>query len=103
MGELLYPPVLNLGHIDGAFRIHAQVVCEIQVARSFAELAQLQVSEDELASLAAAMQNILDLAAQMQTVDTADVPPVSNPLDDVQQFRPDAVTESDQRELYQSI
>ena len=73
------------------------------IVKSIAELAQLQVSEDELASLAAAMQNILDLAAQMQTVDTTDVLPVSNPLDAVQQFRPDTVTESNQRELYQSM
>lgn len=73
------------------------------IVRSIAELAQLRVSEEELGALGSAMQNILDLAEQMQSVDTDNLLPVSNPLDAVQQFRSDAVTESDQRERYQSM
>lgn len=68
-----------------------------------AELAQLKVTDEDLGTLAAAMQNILDLADQMQSVDTSNVDPVSNPLDATQQFRDDVVTETDQRELFQSI
>lgn len=74
-----------------------------KVVRDIAALAQLQVDEGDLPVLVASMQNILDLADQMQSADTEGVTPVSNPLDAAQLLRPDAVTESDQRELFQSI
>ena len=73
------------------------------MVKSIAELAQLKVSDAELPALAAAMQNILDLAEQMQAVETDGIEPVSNPLDAVQQFREDRVSETDNRELYQSL
>jgi aspartyl-tRNA(Asn)/glutamyl-tRNA(Gln) amidotransferase subunit C len=73
------------------------------MVKSIAELAQLKVSDAELPALAAAMQNILDLAEQMQAVETDGVEPVSNPLDAVQQFREDKVSETDNSELYQSL
>ncbi len=73
------------------------------VVKNIAALAQLQVDDTELPRLAAGMQNILDLAEQMQSVNTEGVIPVSNPLDAIQMLRPDAVTETNQRELFQSI
>ncbi len=73
------------------------------VVKNIAALAQLQVDETELPRLAAGMKNILDLAEQMQSANTEGVIPVSNPLDATQQLRPDTVTETDQRELFQSI
>ncbi len=73
------------------------------VVRSIAELAQLQVDQDEIENLAAGMKNILDLAEQMQEVDTSGVDPVSNPLDATQQLRPDVVTETDRRETFLAI
>jgi aspartyl-tRNA(Asn)/glutamyl-tRNA(Gln) amidotransferase subunit C len=39
----------------------------------------------------------------MQAINTEGVEPVSNPLDASQKLRPDAVTEENQRELFQSI
>ena len=74
-----------------------------EVVKNVAELAQLEVPATELGSLRDGMQNILTLAEEMQAVDTADVAPVANPLDATQVLRADKVTETNQRELFQSV
>ena len=74
-----------------------------EVVRNIAELAQLKVDDADIKQLAEGMQNILALADQMQAINTEGVEPVSNPLDASQRLRPDAVTEGNQRELFQSI
>lgn len=74
-----------------------------EVVRNIAELAQLKVDDADIKQLAEGMQNILALAVQMQAINTEGVEPVSNPLDASQRLRPDAVTEGNQRELFQSI
>ena len=74
-----------------------------EVVRNIAELVQLTVDDADLKQLAEGMQNILALADQMQAINTEGVEPVSNPLDASQRLRPDAVTEKNQRELFQSL
>ena len=74
-----------------------------EVVRNIAELVQLQVDDADLKQLAEGMQNILEMADQMQAINTKGVEPVSNPLDASQKLRPDAVTEKNQRELFQSL
>ena len=74
-----------------------------EVVRNIAELAQLRVDDADLEQLAEGMRNILALADQMQAINTEGVEPVSNPLDASQKLRPDAVTEENQRELFQSL
>jgi aspartyl-tRNA(Asn)/glutamyl-tRNA(Gln) amidotransferase subunit C len=68
-----------------------------------AHLARLSVTEDEIASYTRDLSNILDLVAQMNDVDTSDVAPMAHPLRMGQRLRPDCISESDQRELFQSI
>ena len=68
-----------------------------------AHLARLALSEEEAAGLAVDLSRILDLVAQMNQVDTGGVDPMAHPLDMVQRLRPDKVTESDQREKFQSV
>ncbi len=68
-----------------------------------AHLARLAVSEDELDSVASDLSNILDLVGQMNAVDTAGVAPMAHPLHMLQRLREDVVTETDQRDLFQSI
>jgi aspartyl-tRNA(Asn)/glutamyl-tRNA(Gln) amidotransferase subunit C len=80
---------------------HVEVTEE--VVRNIAELAQLRVDDADLEQLAEGMRNILALADQMQAINTEGVEPVSNPLDASQKLRPDAVTEENQRELFQSL
>ena len=74
-----------------------------EVVRNIAELVQLRVDDADLEQLAEGMRNILALADQMQAINTEGVEPVSNPLDASQRLRPDAVTEENQRELFQSL
>lgn len=74
-----------------------------EVVKNIAELAQLKVEEADIRILARGMENILELAEQMQSIDTTGIEPVLNPLDATQSLRRDAVTETDQRELFQSI
>jgi aspartyl-tRNA(Asn)/glutamyl-tRNA(Gln) amidotransferase subunit C len=74
-----------------------------EVVRNIAELVQLKVDDANLKQLVEGMQNILALADQMQAFNTKGVEPVSNPLDASQKLRPDAVTEENQRELFQSL
>ncbi len=67
-----------------------------------AHLARLAVDPDDTESLSRDLSNILDLVEQMQAVDTEGVLPMAHPLEMSQRLRADEVTETDQRELYQS-
>jgi aspartyl-tRNA(Asn)/glutamyl-tRNA(Gln) amidotransferase subunit C len=68
-----------------------------------AHLARLAISEEECARYAVDLSRILDLVAQMDAVDTAGVAPMAHPLHMAQRLRPDAPTEHDRRERFQSI
>ena len=74
-----------------------------KVVKNIAELAQLEVKQQEMNRLKTGMQTILDLAKQMESVDTNGIEPIYNPLDATQKLREDEVTEKNQRDLYQSI
>ncbi|WP_421869357.1 Asp-tRNA(Asn)/Glu-tRNA(Gln) amidotransferase subunit GatC [Motiliproteus sp.] len=67
-----------------------------------AHLARLQINESDIPEYADNLNNILALVDQMQQVDTSAVEPMANPLDAVQRLRPDAVTETNQRETLQA-
>ena len=68
-----------------------------------AHLARLSVSEEEIAAYAKDLSQILDLVVQMNDLDTTGVEPMAHPLHRAQRLRPDAVAETDQRSLFQSI
>ncbi len=68
-----------------------------------AHLARLAVNEQELESVADGLSSILDLVEQMNAVDTSAVTPMAHPLHMAQRLRPDAVTEEDRREQFQSV
>ena len=71
--------------------------------QKIAHLARLAVTDEEVSAVAADLTNILDLVEQMEKVDTSGVMPMSHPLHMTQRLRADAVTESDQRDKFQSI
>ncbi len=71
--------------------------------QKIAHLARLQISATDIPEYAQNLSNILDLVDQMQTVDTANVEPLSNPLDAVQRLRADVVTENNQRDQLQTV
>ena len=68
-----------------------------------ARLARIALGSAEEAAVVGQLNRVLGLIDQMRAVDTAGIEPMSHPLDVAQRQRPDAVAESDQRELFQSI
>lgn len=74
-----------------------------QEVEKIAEMAGLELCENELIEYMADMQNILNLAAQLNEVDTSAVNPLAHPLEQSQILRPDLVTEIVDRDYLQSI
>jgi aspartyl-tRNA(Asn)/glutamyl-tRNA(Gln) amidotransferase subunit C len=68
-----------------------------------AHLARLEIGEDELDGIASDLSNILGLVEQLSAVATEGVVPMAHPLHMAQRLRPDEVSETDQRALFQSI
>lgn len=66
-------------------------------------LARLAIDSDKTDAYAHDLSGILDFIEQMSAVDTAAVEPMAHPLDQAQRLRPDAVTEPDQRALFQQL
>ena len=71
--------------------------------RRIAELARIGVSDAEAAAVQAQLNDIFELIGRMQKVDTEGVVPMSHGQDLKLRLRDDAVTEGDQRELFQSV
>ena len=71
--------------------------------RRVAKLARLGLTEAETTQTLEKLNAILALIDQMQSVDTDGVEPMAHPLELTPTLRPDAVTETNQRDLYQSV
>src|SRR3990167_9253929 len=84
---------------------HAKKQCiDDKALRHTATLARLQVTEEELTSLEKKLTSIIDMAHTLQAVPTAGCEPLLYPLDGLYQpMRPDVVTESNRRDVYQHI
>ncbi|HAG73666.1 MAG TPA: Asp-tRNA(Asn)/Glu-tRNA(Gln) amidotransferase GatCAB subunit C [Gammaproteobacteria bacterium] len=68
-----------------------------------AHLARLHISEADTEEVTTRITDILTLIDQMKTVDTESVEPLAHPLDMVQRFRADVVTETNTREQLQDL
>jgi len=68
-----------------------------------AALARIGIGEAEAQAVQADLNNIFELIGQMQRVDTEGVEPMSHAQDLALRLREDKVSETDQRELFQSI
>lgn len=71
--------------------------------KRIAHLARIEIGDDEAQSTLKQLSGILGLIEEMQAVDTAGIEPMSHSQDLVQRLREDIVTETNQRELFQSI
>lgn len=71
--------------------------------KRIAHLARIEVSDVDAELYLAKLSGILGLIEQMQAIDTTDITPMSHSQDLTQRLRKDVVTETDQRELFQSI
>ena len=71
--------------------------------KRIAHLARIEVNDAEADATLTKLTGILGLIEQMQAVDTTGIQPMSHSQDVTQRLRDDTVTETNQRELYQSI
>lgn len=71
--------------------------------KRIAHLARIEVSDAEADATLTKLTGILGLIEQMQAVDTSGIVPMSHSQDVTQRLRDDVVTETNQRELFQSI
>jgi aspartyl-tRNA(Asn)/glutamyl-tRNA(Gln) amidotransferase subunit C len=71
--------------------------------RRLARLARIALQPGETGEVGKRLNRILSLVDEMQAVDTAGIEPMSHALDLVQRLRADEVTETDRRELDQSV
>jgi aspartyl-tRNA(Asn)/glutamyl-tRNA(Gln) amidotransferase subunit C len=69
--------------------------------RHIATLARLNLTDDEYGESVAKLSKIVDFVDQLSQANTAGVVPMAHPLDATQRLRPDAVTETDERDRYQ--
>jgi aspartyl-tRNA(Asn)/glutamyl-tRNA(Gln) amidotransferase subunit C len=71
--------------------------------KRIARLARIAVTEPETETIRGELSNIFQLIETMQAVDTTNIEPMSHSQDMVQRLREDRVTETNQRELFQSV
>ena len=64
-------------------------------------LARLRLADDEFAETVDKLSRIVDFVDQLKAAPTGDVVPMAHPLNRTQRLRPDAVTETDERDRIQ--
>ena len=75
----------------------------LEEIRRLARLARIELAAAEAEALGRDMNDILAMVEQMSAVDTDGVEPMAHPQEMAQRLREDRVTETDRRELFQSI
>jgi aspartyl-tRNA(Asn)/glutamyl-tRNA(Gln) amidotransferase subunit C len=68
-----------------------------------AKLARIAIDEREADAVLAQLDRIFGMIGEMQAVDVTGVEPMAHAQDVMLRLRDDAVTEPDQRELFQTI
>ncbi|WIO74658.1 Asp-tRNA(Asn)/Glu-tRNA(Gln) amidotransferase subunit GatC [Porticoccaceae bacterium LTM1] len=68
-----------------------------------AHLARLAISENEINDTTDRINKVLNLVDQLQNIDTSNIEPLAHPTEAAQRLRADEVTETNQREAFQSI
>ncbi len=71
--------------------------------QTLAKLTQLRLDSSSQERLANSLSLLTGNAEIIRDIDTRDTEPLVSPLDMTQRLRADEVTESDQRDLYQSL
>ena len=65
-------------------------------------LARLEIGPEDIGDLSDKLSDIMRLVGELQARDTEGVDPMAHPLERPQRLRPDAVTETDARDVYQA-
>jgi len=66
-----------------------------------ADLAKIEIKDDELDHIADSLKKILNLVDEMNSVKTDNVVPMSHPLNLSQELRKDEVLEENERDVFQ--
>ncbi len=66
-----------------------------------ADLAKIQIKDEQITEIATSLEKILRLVDEMNSIDTKDIEPMSHPLNLKQELRKDEVTEVNDREVFQ--
>ena len=74
-----------------------------QDVKKIADLARLEIEEKDIPVHAKDLSNILDFVEQINQVNSDNIDPMAHPLDTYQRLRADEVTETDQKQLLQSV
>lgn len=75
----------------------------LEEVKRVAHLARIEISEAEAVQTQAQLNDILGLIESMRSVHTEGIAPMSHAQDLMLRLREDAVTESDQHPLFQSV
>ena len=70
--------------------------------KRIAHLARIEINDAEAETTLTKLSGILGLIEQMQAVDTSGITPMSHSQDVVQRLRPDDITATNQREVFQA-
>lgn len=70
--------------------------------RQVAHLARLELKPEQVQPYATQLSNIFEMVNKLTSARTDEVAPMAHPLGMTQRLRPDAVTETDQRERFQA-
>ena len=71
--------------------------------RRIAELARIGISEAEAQAVQVQLNDIFELIGRMQKIDTDGIEPMSHAQGSALRLREDKVTETDRRDLFQSL
>ena len=76
---------------------------DLEQVKRIAHLARIEISQAEAAQTQDQLNDIFGLIERMRAVDTDGIAPMSHAQDLMLRLRVDAVTESDQHPLFQSV
>jgi aspartyl-tRNA(Asn)/glutamyl-tRNA(Gln) amidotransferase subunit C len=80
----------------------AQMALTREQVENIAHLARLELEPAQIPRFQQNLSSIVDFIGELERAQTAGVPPMAHPLPGLtQRLRADAVTETDERELYQ--
>jgi aspartyl-tRNA(Asn)/glutamyl-tRNA(Gln) amidotransferase subunit C len=93
----------NLTHFLERHRESTTMSLSRRDVEKIAHLARLQIAEEQIPGFATQLSNILAFVEQMNSARTDGVEPMAHPFDTATRTREDVVTETNERELMQSI
>lgn len=71
--------------------------------KKIAYLARLGINESDIEAYATDLSNMLELMTQMGETNTDSILPMAHPMDQAQRLRVDVVSETNQRQHFQSV